>query len=99
MTRHDLKVWPAYFEAIVDGTKSFEVRRNDRDFKVGDRLTLREFDPGLPGRVGFVNGAYTGRKVSRWVNFVYALPPECGYPDGVSRVVMSLGLSGRYEED
>ncbi|WP_444812245.1 DUF3850 domain-containing protein, partial [Streptococcus canis] len=34
-----------YFEAIMDGTKTFECRYNDRDFKVGDELLLREYDP------------------------------------------------------
>lgn len=42
---HDLKTWPAYFEAIWKGEKSFELRRFDRDYKVGDKLYLWEFDP------------------------------------------------------
>ncbi|VEF93151.1 Domain of Uncharacterised Function with PDB structure [Streptococcus pseudoporcinus] len=45
MTQHMLKCYPEYFEAIMDGTKTFEYRYNDRDFKVGDELLLREYDP------------------------------------------------------
>lgn len=46
MKTHELKTWPSYFEAIQKREKLFEVRKNDRDFSVGDKLRLREFDPG-----------------------------------------------------
>lgn len=44
MTTHRLKIWTEYYDAVFDGKKRFEVRKNDRDFKVGDRLWLMEFD-------------------------------------------------------
>ncbi len=34
MKTHEIKCWPKYFKLIWDGTKSFEVRKNDRDYKV-----------------------------------------------------------------
>ncbi|WP_331384989.1 DUF3850 domain-containing protein [Bacillus badius] len=43
--KHELKIYPQYFKAVVSGKKSFEIRKNDRDFKVGDTLLLHEFDP------------------------------------------------------
>jgi len=43
---HDLKILPEYFEAVVSGKKRFEVRKNDRDYRVGDTLELRSFIPG-----------------------------------------------------
>jgi len=42
---HELKTWPEYFQAIKQGRKKFELRRNDRDFLVGDILRLKEYDP------------------------------------------------------
>lgn len=43
---HALKCWPRYFNDIASGKKTFEIRLNDRNFKVGDHLVLLEFDPG-----------------------------------------------------
>ncbi len=42
---HRLKLVQPYFDDVVSGTKTFEVRVNDRDFKVGDVLELLEYDP------------------------------------------------------
>lgn len=44
-TTHDLKTWPEFYEAVADGSKTFEVRKNDRDFKVGDTLLIRHYEP------------------------------------------------------
>lgn len=44
-TFHHLKTWPQYFEAIIAGIKSFEVRINDRNYEVGDCLQLEEYNP------------------------------------------------------
>ncbi len=61
---HDLKVWHEYFDALKDGSKTFEVRKNDRDFKVGDTLNLREWDP--------VSETYSGSSCTRTVVYVLA---------------------------
>ena len=45
MECHVLKIYPQYFEDIERGLKTFEVRFNDRNYRVGDLLLLREFDP------------------------------------------------------
>ncbi|MCV6612877.1 MAG: DUF3850 domain-containing protein [Amphritea sp.] len=42
MKRHELKTDPAVFDAVMNGTKTFEIRKNDRDFQVGDELVLRQ---------------------------------------------------------
>ncbi len=44
-TTHDLKCWPVSFDAIERGDKNHEVRRTDRDFKVGDFLRLKRWAP------------------------------------------------------
>jgi hypothetical protein len=63
---HDLKTWPAYFAVIADGSKTFEIRRNDRNFQIGDTLRLREYS--------LASKEYTGQEVSRIVTYV--LPAE-----------------------
>ena len=40
---HELKILPEYFNAIISGEKTFEVRKNDRPFHKGDLLALNEF--------------------------------------------------------
>jgi len=45
MGTHVLKTWPEFYQPIVCGEKTTELRKNDRNFKVGDELRLREFDP------------------------------------------------------
>lgn len=42
MTEHILKLNDRYFDAVSNGIKTFEIRRNDRDYKVGDTLVLRK---------------------------------------------------------
>ncbi|MEZ0355393.1 DUF3850 domain-containing protein [Mycobacterium sp. SA01] len=42
---HELKSWPQFFRAIVAGARSHELRRNDRNYRIGDQLLLREYDP------------------------------------------------------
>jgi cell division protein FtsB len=61
---HELKTWPEYFDAILDGRKTFEYRRNDRSFRVGDTLLLREWEPSTQ--------QYLGRE-GRW-KITYLLP-------------------------
>lgn len=43
--KHELKIWPQYYCRVVDGSKTFEVRENDRGFQPGDTVTLMEYEP------------------------------------------------------
>lgn len=57
---HELKILPLFFDAVARGEKTFELRKNDRGFRVGDRLVLKEW-----------NGKdYTGNEVTRVVNYI-----------------------------
>lgn len=40
MTTHRLKVLIKYADAIMNGTKTFEVRKNDRGYEVGDKIVF-----------------------------------------------------------
>jgi hypothetical protein len=66
---HELKCWPEFFRFIENGQKTFEIRKDDRGFHVGDVLWLREWR-----RLRIVNGLdegeYTGREVRRVVTYV-----------------------------
>lgn len=43
---HRLKTEKKFFNAVCDGKKTFEVRKDDRNFQVGDKLILEEWDNG-----------------------------------------------------
>jgi ASC-1-like (ASCH) protein len=64
MTTHELKIWPEYFEAVVDGRKTFELRKADRDFKIGDIILLKEYIPD------YENPHYTGRKIRVKITYI-----------------------------
>lgn len=55
MKTHKLKTWTEYFQAMRFGIKRFEVRKNDRDFQVGDFLYFEEWLPETK--------EYTGEKI------------------------------------
>lgn len=59
---HVLKIWPEFFDAIADGRKTFEVRFDDRGYREGDLLRLREWEPA--GEV------YTGREITVRVTYI-----------------------------
>jgi len=61
-TLHNLKTWPEYFQPVLDGTKRFEIRINDRNYKAGDTLNLQEYEPS--------KGEYTGRELDATVTYV-----------------------------
>lgn len=39
---HEVKCCPEYFEALKSGVKTFEVRKKDRPYQIGDFLALNE---------------------------------------------------------
>ena len=68
---HDLKtVQPFYFD-VVEERKTFEIRKNDRDFRIGDILLLHEWDDSR----GY-SGHYCVRRVTYLVQGVYGLPAD-----------------------
>ena len=57
---HNLKIKTKYLDEIYEGIKTFEIRFNDRNFKVGDTLHLRGFD----------DGEYTGEGLYRDITYI-----------------------------
>lgn len=57
---HDLKIYPEFFSAVCTGAKRAELRKNDRDYRVGDTLHLMETPRGSCHRTGeFINVTIT----------------------------------------
>ena len=99
MKKHELKTDPQVFDDVVSGRKTFEIRKDDRGFEVGDLLKLRKTKhtgvemcsyphPDHPGRV--VKGKpleYIGPPL--YVRVTYILRgPIYGLADGW--VIMSI---------
>lgn len=59
---HALKTSPTYFQAVVKGEKTFEVRKSDRNFKEGDDLLLQEYDE--------VTGKFSGEEWKGKITFM-----------------------------
>jgi ParB family chromosome partitioning protein len=79
MKVHTLKCWPREFMAIKDGLKTYEWRKDDRGFHVGDLLELWEFIPKY--------SRMSGMALRAGVTWITA-GPEFGVPEGF--VVMGL---------
>jgi hypothetical protein len=77
---HDLKTWPEFFRRVRSGQKNFEVRKNDRDFQVGDTLVLLEYNP--------VSNRYEGNEIHKVISYVLH-----GGQFGIEQGYCVLGLS------
>lgn len=89
MREHELKTWPEPFQAVLDGRKRFEVRKDDRGFAVGDLLRLKEWEPSDHH---WPYGRYTGRETL--VRVTYLLPGgRFGIPE--HHCIMSIDDAAR----
>lgn len=79
--RHELKTLPEYFQALAEGRKTFEIRKNDRNFEETDILELKEWNPAM---------GFTGNFVIAEVNYILSSAPEFGLMEGF--VIMSLSI-------
>jgi hypothetical protein len=83
MKTYQLKTWKQFYQSVVDGSKKFEIRQNDRNFQVGDILELVEVDE-------YRNLLPTGRSCQVRVTYLYrgSRNNAFGLKDG--HVVMSI---------
>ena len=73
MKIHVLKILPKYFNEVASINKQFELRKDDRDYKVGDFLLFKEF----------ADGEYTGRSFGCvQISYILRNCPEYGLMDG-----------------
>ena len=105
---HAVKCWPKYFSPLYSGEKNFEVRRNDRPYRVGDILAVNEFIPESadpyddfleppPSSEEHLtdDGKYTGRYLLFKITYILADKEFC--KDGT--IVMGLMyLGGKTDE-
>lgn len=67
---HEIKIAAMYYEDVVRGKKSFELRKNDRGYKQGDKLIMLEFK----------DGKHTGRIIN--ADVTYMLEDYTGLAEG-----------------
>lgn len=70
---HDVKSWTRFFRPIVSGERVHELRRNDRDYRVGDRMHLREYDD--------VSDTYTGSYCEAAITSITSREIPCAVSD------------------
>ena len=83
MKVHELKILPEYYDAVRRGDKRFEIRKDDRDYQVGDYLLLSECDD--EGNLVYTDaGDGWQRHKTMCVKVLYILRncPEYGLADG-----------------
>ena len=96
--QHELKVDPDVFSELVTGRKTFELRYNDRNFKVGDTLRLRETRHSAAEMKKGAQLLYTGY----WLRYevthaIYA--PNWGLQDGwVAMSIKMISDGQEFEE-
>ena len=90
---HELKCWPEFFQAMMDGKKTFEARRNDRNYQVGDTLILKEWCPA--DSIHSAVGDYSGREIKAIVTYVLqGSEANCKTGIGEGFCVMSIKFCG-----
>jgi len=71
---HELKTIQPFYDAVVSGDKTFEIRKFDRDYKVGDFLELKEW---------VMNGHYfSGDFVLKQITYILSDAKKYGLTDG-----------------
>jgi uncharacterized protein YqfB (UPF0267 family) len=71
VTTNELKIYKEYFEAVLNGSKTFEIRKNDRNYRVGDRIVLNELQDDKK--------TYTGRHFKGVITYVTDYAQKDGY--------------------
>lgn len=73
--QHKVKSWSHFFDAIVRGDKLHDLRKNDRNYNVGDTLILERYD--------IQKGDYTGEQCEVLVTYMTSNKFPCAYSSAV----------------
>lgn len=63
---HELKIWPEFVEPLNAGLKPYEIRYDDRNYKVGDTIVFKEYNHRLK--------KYTGRIGTGKIIYMFSIP-------------------------
>lgn len=67
---HRLKTLPEFFAKIAAKEKTFEIRKNDRPYKIGDLLVLEEWSEAT---------GYTWREENRFITYITEYAQQPGF--------------------
>ena len=71
MKTHELKIDSSVFWALAAGAKTWEIRKNDRDFQVGDTVILLETRyTGVDMLHSSKPLIYTGNKITATITYI-----------------------------
>lgn len=70
---HNIKTLQPYFNDVKSGKKTFELRKDDRNYQAGDTLWLLKYD---------ANNGHTGQIVSKTISYILRNCPQYGLKDG-----------------
>lgn len=59
---HTLRIRSEFYQAVARGTRTFELRRDDKDYQAGDRIVLMEFE----------DDRFTGNKMKKTITYKLA---------------------------
>lgn len=82
---HRLRIWPQHFKEVKNGNKTFEIRKDDRNFQLGDGIFLEEYDPK--------ENKYTGDQVTKIITYIIK-----GDGFGISKGYCVFGFKNKKEK-
>ena len=86
MKLHTLKIKDEFYTDIIRGAKTFEVRKNDRDFQVGDLINFEVLPPNYDGKSKYYIEVPTD------VFIITYVLTKADFPDGLNDGYVVLGI-------
>ena len=87
MKHIEKKILPEYYREVVKRRKTFEIRKDDADYEVGDILELYEWD----------GEKKTGHKISREITYILRDAEQYGLQEGYCILaIQPVGWNEKY---